>query len=326
MTDIPTGKLNQEDLDLPTLAGEAISQNQDTLDELTLRAYFQKYCEMAGYIIPEKSLVGIAGEAIVYRAEEGDRNPHAIKLLRTLTSLEEIPETHALSLEARYTQMAKEAGAFVPRIYDHGTIRGTDILENAMYLDMEFIEGDVAARLHLTPKEAVKVSRDTAFNLSKFHTLGFPHGDLKRANILVPYGRHAYLIDTTPQREEDRVDKISVLYCPEEVLTKKIRPNEAADMYALGITLYWLVKNRRPFQNELRPKTESELQQAVRVQLYTLKELRRGTDYLHLPPLKIGAVDLTDIFRECTHKDPSKRLSAQTAYEQLNIAYDRILF
>lgn len=135
---------------------------------------------------------------------------------------------------------------------------------NVHYLVCEYVPGAdlrrlVRSRGRLSMNDAATIISQAANGLSHAHSRGLIHRDVKPGNLLVTpegftkvsdLGLAGFLGPTADQDEPDpRAGKIvgtADYLAPEQVLT----PNNvtgAADVYALGVTLYYAVTGKVPF-------------------------------------------------------------------------------
>ena len=117
------------------------------------------------------------------------------------------------------------------------------------------------------------------------HEFGLVHRDVKPANILIPYQGRPRLLDfglcqeirSTPDAGTPTPAAGTPAYMAPELLSPRERPvGPAADIYAMGVTLYECAAQRLPFQGDNR----QELHRAILLQdPPRLRRLCRG-----LPP------------------------------------------
>lgn len=99
-------------------------------------------------------------------------------------------------------------------------------------------------------KRAVRLVQHVGGAIAHLHDAGYLHRDIKPANIVLRQGR-TVLLDfgvawkyTTGKRPPDRSGTPQYL-APEQILQHPLGP--ATDVYGLGILLFELLANRRPF-------------------------------------------------------------------------------
>ncbi len=106
----------------------------------------------------------------------------------------------------------------------------------------------------LVVPQALWLTRQIAQALQHLHVLGWVHGDVKPANIIVSKHGHATLIDLGSTMRFDEslfVDNRpfvgSMAYVAPELLTSTNQTQPACDIYSLGVTLYQMLAGRLPF-------------------------------------------------------------------------------
>ena len=131
------------------------------------------------------------------------------------------------------------------------------------FLVCEYVPGTdlrrlVRSRGKLTMSEAATIVSQAACGLAHAHSRGLIHRDVKPGNLLVTpegftkvsdLGLAGFLHNQDPKDKDPRAGRIvgtADYLAPEQVLTPdKVTP--AADVYALGVTLYYAVTGKVPF-------------------------------------------------------------------------------
>ncbi|HLW64708.1 MAG TPA: serine/threonine-protein kinase [Gemmataceae bacterium] len=163
---------------------------------------------------------------------------------------------------ARFYREARAAAtlqhANICPVFDVGEFAGMP------YLTMAFIEGRslADARAVGQPFSFVQIAvlvRKLALGMQEAHSHGVVHRDLKPANVLLKPNNEPMIMDFGLARRQDdqrstgltqkgdilgTVDYMS----PEQVEGDIDRVGPAADIYALGVILYELLTDRRPFE------------------------------------------------------------------------------
>lgn len=148
-------------------------------------------------------------------------------------------------------------------------IHGVDLQEQEIRLQMDLIEGRT---LHdvvesdgvLSCEEAAQVGMQVCRALAAIHSQGLIHMDVKPGNIMREQGGAVILLDFGLARPELAAGRDQPrggsppFMAPEVVENDAIGPQ--ADLFSLGVTLYWLVAGRSPY----RTKDSDELIQAIR--------------------------------------------------------------
>jgi branched-chain amino acid transport system substrate-binding protein len=186
-----------------------------------------------------------------------------------------------------------------------------DIFEdgNNFYAVMELIDGVGLDKLidsrALNPAAIRKVLWSIASALAVAHGLGVSHRDVKPQNIIVDRGGTAHLVDFGISRTADhtRITKEGAVigtlaYLPPEVAEGR-DATFAADMWALGATMYCCCEGRPPF-----------VSQDNRMNMRAL--------FIGVAPTPTQAGDLTDLVRRLLHKDPAQRPTARDVVAYLD--------
>jgi hypothetical protein len=213
-----------------------------------------------------------------------------------------------LATDAEVQRFRAEAEAAAQ--LDHpGIVPIYEVGEHAghQYVSMGFVEGgSLAAKLKdgpLPPREAAALIEQVARAVAYAHERGIIHRDLKPANVLLDHGGAAQGHRLRPGAEGG-----------ERVTPDGQRPGRghaqlhaagkkeiglAADVYALGATLYCLLTGRPPFQ-------------AASV----LETLKQVLEQEPVPPEQLNAAvphDLETICLKCLQKEPARRYGSAEA-------------
>jgi len=199
-----------------------------------------------------EELIGIGGMGVVYRATDGEGKTVAVKILYYSTEDDE-------NIRKRFDRETE-----ILEGLDHRSIvklidKGRH--ENYMYIVMEYVPSNLAARLkesELSTDEIRKLIADVTDALSYAHDRKIIHRDLKPTNILLT-GEGAKISDFGIARVEYEKDKTSLTQTaailgtfnymsPEQRLGEK-DIDRRADIYSLGVLLYELLTGRVPIGN-----------------------------------------------------------------------------
>jgi WD40 repeat protein/predicted Ser/Thr protein kinase len=206
------------------------------------------------------------GMGAVYEAEQDSpRRTVALKVVR--------PGLASPALIKRFTHEAQILGRLhhrgIAQVYEAGL--GDD---GQPFFAMEFIRGlplDEYARIQsLTVPARVELVARVCDAVQHAHEKGVIHRDLKPANILVDESGQPRVLDFGVARATD-ADLITgegltrtgqllgtpEYMSPEQVIADPAAIDQRADVYALGIILFELAADRRPYQLENRPLAEA---------------------------------------------------------------------
>jgi serine/threonine-protein kinase len=218
----------------------------------------------AGDILADKycveRILGIGGMGVVVAADH-------IALHQKVALKFMLPE--ALANEGAVERFMREARAAV-RLRSENVARVMDVgcLDSgAPYIVMEFLEGeDLSDVVHREGRMTVPVAIDLILQaclaMAEAHSLGIVHRDLKPANLFItkrPDGTALVkVLDFGISKVQDDADekhktKSSMAMgspgymAPEQMRSAK-HADHRADIWALGVILYLLLANRRPFE------------------------------------------------------------------------------
>lgn len=202
--------------------------------------------------------IGSGGMGKVYKARDTAGGPFvALKLLYPRDGQQ---ETFARSFENEARALARIHHKNIVRIYRFG-MHG-----DVYYIAMEFLQGtDVRKRIQESRKlrvdESIEVLRQSLVGLNRMHQAGLIHRDVKPSNILVGEDGVVKLVDfgIVQLGETKSPDKASFVagtveyLSPEAVRGQPLGP--PADLYSLGITLFYMLCGQRPFKGSSREET-----------------------------------------------------------------------
>ncbi|MFI7576731.1 serine/threonine-protein kinase [Micromonospora sp. NPDC049497] len=258
--------------------------------------------------------IGIGGMSEVWRAHDAvlDR-PVAVKLM---SPGQEDPDASVERIRAEARSAARLVHPNVASVHDFGTSATLPGIE-LPYIVMELAEGEtLAAHLRAGPLDwriAVRVCAEVSAALAAAHAHGIVHRDVKPANVmLTPAGVKVldFGIATPSGAADPTPDGILVgtpaYLAPEQLERAPATP--AADMYALGVLLYYSLSGRMPYQAD----TTMQLLGARRRQLppEPLPEIPG------LPP------EVADLCASCLADDPAQRPTSLMAALLLAEAVD----
>jgi serine/threonine protein kinase/cytochrome c-type biogenesis protein CcmH/NrfG len=256
--------------------------------------------------------LGQGGMGEVYRARD-------TRLGRDV-ALKVLP-AHLAQDADRIARFRREAQAVASLNHPHiVTVHSVDEADGTWFLTMELVEGidgTALARQRLEASELVDLARALAEALATAHDRGVVHRDLKPANVMRTVDGRAKILDFGLAKLETSSDQdqaatafataqgsflgTRAYMSPEQLRGESA--TAAADVFALGMTLYEIASGTHPFP----AGSEAERQSAI------LRDAPRPLDELRadLPE------NFTRTVEACMDKDPRKRPSARAVEEAL---------
>ena len=197
-----------------------------------------------------------SSQSVIYKAERvEDKKPVIIKMMSSLhPTFEEISRfqrefdlTHSLNIEGAIKVF--EFGKFENRYF----ISMEDV--DAVSLSNSIEKGSLSIDSFL--KIAIKVSSI----LSEIHSINIMHKDIKPANIiwnnqndiikLIDFGISTQLARENSNAKNPKIMEGTIAYMsPEQTGRMNRSIDYRTDFYSLGITFYYLLANKLPFQSE----------------------------------------------------------------------------
>jgi serine/threonine protein kinase len=263
-----------------------------------------------GFKIGEKIHSG--GMAVLWRVtKQGIDVPIVMKVP---TILDGEDATVIVGFEMEMMILPRLSGVHVPKFYAVGDFA------RQPYVVMEYIRGEsvyaLIDRAPLPPEEVVSLGAKVATALVDLHRQNVLHLDIKPSNVMLRENGEAALIDFGLSRhlllpdlleEEFRVPMGTGPYiAPEQIM--KNRGDPRSDIYSLGVLLYYLATNVRPFGI---PQAQSSLK----------NRLWRDP----VPPRRLNPAipaPLQEVILRCLEVDPDKRYAtpAQLAFDLANMS------
>jgi serine/threonine-protein kinase len=195
--------------------------------------------------------IGRGGMATVYRATAPNGNLVALKILAIHLAAD--PTAHVRFQQESNLSLSHPN---IVRVLDSGIDGDTP------YIVMEYIAGEsldkwIVRAGKLTPQELAPILLDVARALDYAHGRNIIHRDVKPSNILIRANGRAMLADfgiakaagaTAYTATTARVG--SVFYMSPEQANGMIELTPATDIYALGVTAYYALAGRHPFEGD----------------------------------------------------------------------------
>ncbi len=205
--------------------------------------------------------LGAGGMAVVFKAEHVEmRHLVAIKVLPFSWGQDERLRSR-FSAEMRVVARLRHPN--IVAALDAGHVRGDDPDTPVLwYLVMEYVPGKdleeyVLAQGPLPVQKACNVAYQIASALDEIHKFRLVHRDIKASNIMVTSTDEAKLLDFGLSRQLDasaqgRVTQPGTLlgtidYMAPEQARDASTVDIRADIYGLGVTLYWCLTGQLPF-------------------------------------------------------------------------------
>ncbi len=169
-----------------------------------------------------------------------------------------------LAMDERFVELFAREARIVAGLSHPNVVQVFELGEEGgqYFLAMEYIDGitlhQLARRLWGASKPlplevSLRAVADAALGLHHAHERGIVHRDVSPDNLIITKGGITKVLDFGIARPEDAESltktgeaKGKVAFMAPEVLRGE-RPDRRADLYALGVSLYWLLTGRRPF-------------------------------------------------------------------------------
>jgi len=271
--------------------------------------------------------IGRGGMGAVYLAERADREfEHKVAIKLVAAGL--LSSRIMARLRGERQILANLAHPNIARLYDGGATA-----EGVPYLVMEYVEGRPIDRYcqdhKLSIAERLQLFEQVCMAVQYAHTRLVIHRDIKPSNILVTEDGTPKLLDfgiaklvdpNAPARATDltRVHErvMSPEYAsPEQVLGESV--GTASDVYSLGVLLYELLTERRPYSFAGKPFQQIErtiLEEVPPLPSTTVAS--RGSDEESASRADLAKQlrgDLDTIVMKAIHKDIAQRYPTASA-------------
>ncbi len=190
-------------------------------------------------------------------------------------------------------------------------------VDDTLWLVMELVPGRSLAQVlredgRLAPARAARIGAQVAEGLAAAHARGTVHRDVKPGNILVAADDRAKISDFGIARTAGgaTLTGSGVLSGTPAYIAPEVaqggEPLPAADVWALGATLFEAVEGRPPFDGDAHP-------------MAVLTAIARQE-----PPTPQQAGELTEPIRRMLDRDPATRWSMTDAAHALRRVHDRL--
>jgi serine/threonine protein kinase len=180
----------------------------------------------------------------VFEAETSDGGRVAVKVLTSAAAAN--PGTVA--------RFRRELAAGLAVRHPHLVRVRDGSIEGHPYLVMDMVGGDtLARRLDRRGRVALGISlgiaRQLADALTALHAAGLVHGDVKPANAVLPAAGRAVLVDLGFAHRPGEIAFVlgTPNYLAPELCRAPAADTTAADLFALGVTLFESLTGRLPF-------------------------------------------------------------------------------
>ena len=274
------------------------------------REVLQTGSTLDGFKIGEKIHSG--GMATLWRVTRpGVETPIVMKVP---TIMDGEDATIIVGFEMEMMILPRLSGVHVPKFHAVGDFA------RQPYIVMEYIKGQsvyaLIDRAPLPPEEVVTLGAKVSTALVDLHRQNVLHLDIKPSNVMLRESGEAALIDFGLSRhlllpdlleEEFRVPMGTGPYiAPEQIM--KNRSDPRSDIYSLGVLLYYLATNVRPFGI---PQAQSSLKTRLWRDPVPPRRLNPA-----IPPA------LQEVILRCLEVDPDLRYAtpAQLAFELANMS------
>ena len=166
---------------------------------------------------------------------------------------------------------------------------------------------------NLSEQEIIRLGKDISHALVLCKSKNIIHRDIKPANIMVSQFGNYKLGDFGVSKIMDHATFATPMGTPEYQAPEVVhmeRYGQAADIYSLGITLYWLLNNRK------MPFIGADEQQTPMLKTEAMDRRYRGEK---LPAPKNGSKKLKEIvLKACAYRPEDRYASAQEMYDELD--------
>ena len=206
------------------------------------------------YVIIEK--VSHCGMGLVYKALDQRREKAGLPVpwvaLKFASSADGRLSSASTYLRQEFQKLSQLNHPNIVSVFDYDSDGGVD------FIVMEWLDGKTLASLltQLSSKrvalgKAREIVRSVGKALAQAHSLGIVHGDVKPSNVFLTDNRAVKLLDfgssgQAPAHGESEPNWATRAYASCQVLRGEL-PQPHDDVFALGVTAYFLLSGDRPF-------------------------------------------------------------------------------
>ena len=277
---------------------------------------------MVGKSIGERyridELLGQGGMSAVYKAFDPNlKRVVAVKIIHP-----------HLADDPKFVMRFEEEAAAVAQLRHPNIVQVFDFNhdENQYYMVQEFVPGETLQELlrrlsksggRMPLSEAIQYTLNICDAAGYAHRRGMVHRDIKPANILLNVNGDAILMDFGIVKITGGVVHTATgavvgtaLYMPPELI-KGETPDQRADIYSLGVTLFEMVSGRPPFEAD---SAMSLMMMHMRDPVPNMHHLRP-----EVPE------DLIKVITKALAKDPNDRYASMTDFaEALKVVHQNL--
>ena len=198
---------------------------------------------------------------------------------------------------------------------DFTVVPHEDGIGGDIFIRMELLTSlqQVLKERMLSVEEIIKLGKDISHALILCENKNIVHRDIKPANIMVSQFTDYKLGDFGVSKIMDHATYATPMGTPEYQAPEVVhmeRYGHRADIYSLGVTLYWLLNNRRMPFVDANKKLDPMVNEAAK---------RKRYEGNKLPAPKNGSDELKKIVLKACEYEPGKRYaSAQEMYDALD--------
>jgi serine/threonine protein kinase/ABC-type sugar transport system substrate-binding protein len=246
--------------------------------------------------------LGVGGMSVVYRAHQPSMHRDvALKVLSAEQSA--LDSSFRQRFEQEVAVIASLEHLHIMPVYSYG------IDGDFVYLAMRLSRGGTLAELmqreKLSQERVLELFTQIAQGLAYAHSKGVVHRDLKPSNILLDDDGNTYLTDfglaKILGKEADITHSGNVVGTPAYMSPEQLKGDtldHRADIYGLGIILYQMLTNQRPFEGD-----------SANVVSLIYKQLEQ----MPVSPSKVDpniTPEIDGIVIKALQKDPERRFSS----------------